>query len=233
MRQTSPYSKGFFSLFEEKSQRSAEVIVPIVLDLVKPASVVDVGCGIGTWTRVLRQHVSDVTGVDGDWVPAASRGSTFVACDLERPLDLGRRFDLAISMEVAEHLSPGSAERFVGDLVSLAPAVLFSAAIPKQGGANHQNERWQSFWADLFHRHGFYPHDVVRPKVWTNAEVEPWYAQNSLLYRREEGALAVLDLVHPQHYLNALAARTPRSRLDRIVSRAPRRAVHLLRRGFR
>lgn len=231
MNETSPYSPYFFSVYEESSRRSAEAILPTVLDLVRPSSIVDVGCGIGTWVRVLQRDVGDVVGVDGSWVPQASRGPWFTARDLEQPLDLGRTFDLAISMEVAEHLSPESAERFVGDLVRLAPVILFSAAIPKQGGTDHRNEQWQSYWAELFRRHGFHPHDVVRPKVWTDPHVEPWYAQNVLLYRREEGPPAVLDVVHPRMWIMALEFRTLRSWLKRNSSRAFCRLRRLLHRG--
>jgi SAM-dependent methyltransferase len=167
-------------------------------------------------------------GVDGDCVPPAARDDGFVAGDLELPLELGRRFDLAISMEVAEHLSPASAERFVADLARLAPAVLFSAAIPYQGGEHHQNERWQSYWAALFARQGLYPHDVVRPAVWTDPEVEPWYAQNTLLYTGDPGPSVTLDLVHPRHYLSALRARTARRRFERLPVRARGRALRLL-----
>jgi cyclopropane fatty-acyl-phospholipid synthase-like methyltransferase len=162
-----PYSEGFYSVQQEGSRRSAEIVLPIVLELLKPTSVIDVGCGVGAWTRVLEAHVLDVVGVDGDWVPADSRSSSFVARDLEQSLSVDRTFDLAICMEVAEHLSPAVAERFISDLARLAPAVLFSAAIPQQGGTQHRNEQWQSYWAELFQRHGFWPHDVIRPRVWS------------------------------------------------------------------
>jgi hypothetical protein len=109
--------------------------------------------------------------------------------------------------------------------------ILFSAAIPKQGGTDHRNERWQSYWAQLFRPHGFHPHDVVRPKVWTDPRVEPWYAQNALLYRREQGPPAVLDVVHPRMWVTALEYRTVRSWLTRSSSRAFSHLARRLRRA--
>ena len=124
-----------------------------------------------------------------------------------------RTFDLAMSLEVAEHLPPKSAEGFIAGLTKLAPVVLFSAAIPFQGGTNHVNEQWPQYWADLFARHGFDAIDCIRSEVWDNEEVEWWYAQNTILYANEAGLKAHpnlrkfnssigLSVVHPRQYLH-------------------------------
>ena len=129
--------------------------------------------------------VGDVIGLDGDYVDRATLHippDSFLPRDLNHPLNMDRRFDLAVSVEVAEHLAPDLAVQFVDELTKLAPAVLFSAAIPNQDGNHHVNERWPSYWAALFGQFGFSPFDVVRPQVWRNEQVEPWYAQNVILY---------------------------------------------------
>lgn len=56
--------------------------------------------------------------------------SIFYAHDLTKPLHLNRRFDLALSLEVAEHLPKKSAEIFVDTLCKLSDTIIFSAAIP-------------------------------------------------------------------------------------------------------
>lgn len=191
------YDQHFYTAQDRGALESARIVLPIVLDLVRPRSVIDVGCGGGAWTRVLKDHVPEVVSVDGDWVPEALRLPGFEVRDLEVSLDLDRKFDLVVCAEVAEHLSPTRAESFVEDLVRLGRNVLFSAAIPNQGGVDHRNERWQSYWASLFAQHGLYPHDVVRPKVWSDEGVETWYRQNMLLYTDEPSHVEMLDLVHP------------------------------------
>ena len=223
------YDATFYDIFEQGSLRSAERVVPIVTDLLRPGSVVDVGCGTGLWLSVFAQRgVPDVLGIDGDYVDrgrlriAAER---FMPADLSRPLRLDRRFDLAISLEVAEHLPPERAPGFVADLVALAPAVLFSAAVPNQGGVDHLNERWLPFWAAEFERRGYAPLDVVRPRVWDDPGVDFWYAQNTLLYVDEELRASLgldppgwpLSLVHPRQ-LDSLAekARSPRFLLGNL-----------------
>jgi hypothetical protein len=139
----------------------------------------------------------------------------FKAAELEQPLRLTERFDLTICVEVAEHLSAGRAESFVQDLCTTSDVVLFSAAIPRQGGVSHINEEWQSVWAARFERAGYDAFDLFRPIVWDCEEVERWYRQNVLLYLRRAHPLASrlrergsaglpLNLVHPQIYLGNL-----------------------------
>jgi SAM-dependent methyltransferase len=194
------YDEAFFREQLETTRRSAGKVVPVVVEALAPASVIDVGCGVGCWLEEFNRHgVTDLLGVDGDYIDRsmlAVAPGQFVAHDLERPLNLDRRWDLAVSLETAEHLSPERAESFVDDLVGLAPAVLFSAAIPGQGGVAHVNERWQDYWAELFARRGYQCVDCIRRRIWDDPAVDPWYAQNTLLY--VDPAVHVLaDVDHP------------------------------------
>jgi len=145
----------------------------------------------------------------------------FRAVDLRFPFDLGRKFDLACSLEVAEHLPQTSAQVYVETLVQAAPIVLFSAAIPGQGGMSHVNEQWQSTWAELFAQHGYEPYDYIRPKIYDNPSVEWWYKQNIVLFcasgfapsRCGSAATAYeLDRVHPQVLRISRRVRIPEKR---------------------
>ena len=181
-----PYDEAFYQCYQDGSTNSAQVVVPIVLSLFPCHSVVDVGCGVGGWLKEFeRCGVNDYLGVDGDYV---SRRLLKIPAERFRPLDLrnvsdlGRRFDLACSMEVAEHLPQDRARIFVAALIKAAPVVLFSAAIPFQGGRDHLNEQWQSYWASLFAEHGYVAVDCIRPAVFGDSRVEWWYRQNILIF---------------------------------------------------
>ena len=106
--------------------------------------------------------------------------------DLNRPLPVTGRFDLAMCLEVVEHLPPDAGDAVVASLCALADTVLFSAAVPGQGGTGHLNEQWPEHWCERFLRHGFIHVDCVRPAVWTDERVSWWYRQNTLLFLRPE-----------------------------------------------
>ena len=184
-----PYDRKFYEGQSNTSLESARRVVPAVVEWLGLKSVCDVGCGIGTWLHAFEERgVTDVRGFDGDYVDRTMLmidPAKFSPHDLKTALTVDRTFDLAMSLEVAEHLPESSAATFVESLVALAPAVLFSAAIPMQGGEDHINERWQSYWARLFAAHGYTIVDCVRPRFWHDDGVEFWYRQNSILYVKE------------------------------------------------
>lgn len=216
------YSESFYQRHQDGMRRSAREVVPLVMDLVRPASVIDVGCGIGTWLSVFRETgVEDIFGIDGDWVEKSQLeipGDKFLAADLAKPLRIERHFDLVVSLEVAEHLPGSRAEGFIDSLTSLGPVVLFSAAIPHQGGRNHINEQWPEYWLSHFQARGYVVIDAFRKRIWQNDNVEWWYAQNTLLFVRSshlEASASLknellradspqLSLVHPKAYLEVV-----------------------------
>lgn len=181
-----PYDGHFFDGIEEGSIRSARVVLPIVFDLVAPRSVIDVGCGRGAWLSVAMElGIADVRGWDGDYVQRDNLlipRDRFEVADLSRPLKITGTYDLALCLEVAEHLPKRISRALVESLTSVAPVVLFSAAIPGQGGNHHINEQFPEFWWRLFDERGYVALDVVRPRIAWDARAEPWYAQNMLLY---------------------------------------------------
>jgi SAM-dependent methyltransferase len=212
------YDRAFYAGQSGRSLASARHVVPLVNALLAPRAVLDVGCGLGTWLAAFSEAgATDVLGIDGDYVDLSSlriAPDRFVAADLRSPPLLGRRFDLAISLEVAEHLPAEHASAFVRYLGAAAPAVLFSAAIPGQGGRDHVNEQWQDYWRGKFAEIGYAAVDAIRPHVWGCPEVAVWYQQNTILYcapelLRERPSLRAvpegvsLNLVHPDLYAAA------------------------------
>lgn len=201
-----------------RSAASARRIVPVVRDLLPIRSVLDVGCGRGDFLQAfVEAGVTDVLGLDGDYVPRdqlAIDPNVFRPTDLAKGFDLGRRYDLVVSLEVAEHVPASAAEAFVATLVRHGSVILFSAAIPHQGGTGHVNEQWQSYWVQGFAAQGLKPYDVIRPLIWRDREIAYWYRQNVLLYATDAAAAALprlagmpqppsamQNLVHPDHFL--------------------------------
>ena len=101
--------------------------------------------------------------------------------DLSRPLNLARRFDLVLCLEVAEHLEPASAATIIDTLTAHGDRILFSAAAPGQPGMHHVNCQWPDYWQRLFNARGFACDGAVRWEIWRNGRIEPWYRQNLMM----------------------------------------------------
>jgi len=184
------YDAQFLDYTRSLATRSAQVIVPILMDALRPSSVVDFGCGRAPWLQVWKDAgVSEVLGLDGDYVDRndlAVHLSEFSARDLGSPIDLNRRFDLVESLEVAEHLPESRARGFVADLCRHGDTVLFGAAPPGQGGEHHINEQPYSYWRAFFSELGYDAFDFIRPQIAEQRVVAPWYRYNTLLYLKRE-----------------------------------------------
>jgi len=208
------YDAGFFEGQRDDSLRSARGMVPLVLSIVRPRSVVDVGCGTGTWLSAFRENgIEDVIGIDGDYVDRERLlipRDRFISRNLNEPLVLDRTFDLAVSLEVAEHLPASVADRFVKSLCGLAPVILFSAAVPEQSGPGHINEQWPWYWHRRFETNGFVVLEL-RPRLWMIEEIAPWYRQNLYLivrreFRDQSAQLRALPLVPKRDPLMLVSA---------------------------
>lgn len=232
-----PYDRAFYAEHAAGSRRSADVVVPLVLEAVGPRSVADVGCGTGEWLAAFRERgVTDVLGLDGAY--AAELGlkipkEDFKAVTLPAGMDAGRRFDLAMSVEAAEHLPAARAAELVAGLCGLSDVILFSAAIPFQGGTNHVNEQWPDYWAKLFAARGYQAVDCLRDELWNDERVEWWYAQNLLFFATAEAVQShsflkdaagkpLRRLVHPRNYLEKLEQLRPeRQPLRKLLPALP------------
>ena len=212
------YTEDFYNDMSRHAREAAAVTVPLLLDWVRPASVADVGCGEGAWLKAFLAHgVDEIAGFD---LPTVAAPKLVIPADAFHPTDFsdgfnaGRRYDLVLCLEVAEHLPVDRARPLVQALVVLGDVVVFSAAIPGQGGTLHLNEQWPQYWAELFNSLGYEPLDLLRSRLWNKPEVAFWYAQNmfvainrTVLSRYESlRALhqgppgAILPLVHPTFY---------------------------------
>lgn len=213
-KQSALYASTFFQVINPYSLRSAKVIVPLVFDyLGQIDSCIDLGCGEGVWLSVFKDNgTKKCVGVDGAYVDASRlviKPEEFVIWDLIAPYQSNEEFDLAVSLECAEHLPEDSAKDFVASLCRLSNAVLFSAAIPGQGGENHVNEQYPSYWAELFEHHGYSCIDTIRKTVWDNDEVAFYFRQNIFLYLKNgtthdkrisehRDNKTLLNVVHPK-----------------------------------
>jgi SAM-dependent methyltransferase len=191
--QQTVYDSGFYESHTQGATRSARFLLDRLWRAYRPESIVDVGCGVGAWLLAAEiLGVKTLRGFDGHWVAQdqiLSDKIDFSPADLATgflPLKEGEHFDLAICVEVAEHLPPDSTHILASSLTKAADVILFSAAIPYQGGNGHVNERWQSDWVHQFRHLNYEPFDIFRGAAWHEEDVDWWYAQNAVLYVSKE-----------------------------------------------
>lgn len=243
------YSDDFYEGQMTGSLRSAVKYVDFVSTIYRPKSVADLGCGRGTWLKAFKDKgAAKVVGYDGPWNTQnnmVDQAIEFHSVDLNKPIDTGNteRFDLAMSLEVAEHLEASSASNFVDSLTRLSDVVLFSAAFTQQGGTNHINEQPHTYWAQLFALRDYVPYDLFRPLFWGDEEVEFWYQQNIFLYVKKNAPVAGLlssvghqpmknikfmDCVHPTLYGSRIQQASTRALLKRLAIAAIPRSLRPL-----
>jgi SAM-dependent methyltransferase len=184
--------KEFHKYGGEFNNTSAEIIVPEIIKLVHPKSVLDLGCGVGNWLSVFEKNgVEKLIGVDGEHARKQFLldEKFFISTDFENDENFGseliEKVNLAVCLEVVEHLTAKTGDKIVNFLCDKTDVILFSAAIPNQTGENHINEQHPVYWQELFAKRGFIFYDIFREKYWNNSEIMWWYKQNMFLVAKE------------------------------------------------
>jgi SAM-dependent methyltransferase len=240
------YSKSFYAN-QQKGIHNSEIIVPLILEFIKPKSVIDVGCGVGHFLQSFKERgINNVLGVDGK-IPEDKmliHNCFFKKVDLNVGIDVDRKFDLALCLEVGEHLEPNRAKFLVKELTTLSDVIVFSSAIPGQGGTHHINEQFQSYWVDLFKEEDYVKIDCLRPRLWNNLNIDLCYRQNMFFFVRDislnnykklkcEGYCSLLmpvNIVHPNMYRHEDLRGIPLKRAIGTILFLPHIIVNSLRR---
>jgi SAM-dependent methyltransferase len=213
------YSNRVFDASQiEAAARSAAFVVPTLCNLFPwVRSVVDVGCGTGTWLHEFELHgVPKLLGLESGDIPARLlqiEPSQFRIADFGGSWVIEDRFDLALSLEIAQQLPPGSVENFITQLARLSDVIVFSPAVPAVNGQLRWDERGSSFWVAHFELVGYECFDLLRNIFWYEQRVEWGYSQNILIFiaghradliadlRKQQAASErPLDVVHPRAF---------------------------------
>lgn len=207
------YDSKFHQGRNEATRYAAQSILAHVFNYFPQIkSVVDFGCGVGTWVNTAKDvaNVDRLLGIEGPWLDRDElviAKSQFLHADLGSTITLDERYDLAISLEVAEHISSEKADIFVDNLAAAADTILFSAAHPDQGGVGHVNEQWMDYWIDKFEARGYISLDLVRPYFYGVRDIPYGYKSNCLIFARSSSITAspisdhLATFVPPEKYL--------------------------------
>ena len=242
------YRPAFYDHQGAASSRSAQAVVPYLMEVLAPTAVLDVGCGVGSWVSAFSQAGSKTAhGIDGSWardggllVPDEQfREYDFVKSSPPyRPEQLLDKYDLLTTFEFVEHVPADRAADLADFFVSKSETIVIGCAIPGQGGLNHINEQWPGYWSELMRERGYVPCDFIRPAIWDDERVQPWYRQNTIGYFRGKAPARVMDrarsewfnrisdplaLVHPEMFVDRCSQATANAaNLVRIADRMAR-----------
>lgn len=180
------YKKNFYKNRNIDTENSANIILDLLFKYFQPNSMVDFGCGVGTWLKEgQKKGVQKTLGLEGEWLDKNQLvidPKDFIYANLQNKIDFSSKFDLGVSLEVAEHIEEKYADIFIENLTNSSNVILFSAAIPGQRGSGHVNEQWPEYWIKKFDSHEFIPIDLIRPLIWKNEAIKTWYRQNIILF---------------------------------------------------
>lgn len=187
------YSQQFYDRNFGYASALSERLTPFLCGILKVNSIIDFGCGEAKLLSDLSAGflTDDILGLNYDKPKSLCiPPEKFMQCDFTKELNLGRKFDLAISLEVAEHLDSQYACHFIDMLTSHSKGiVLFSAATPGQGGVHHVNEQPHEYWHEKFHSKGYFCFDIVRPYLQFFKLIPSWYRNNIFIYGTEKSTL--------------------------------------------
>lgn len=198
-----PYTHKYYEEIIGGSTKSRDEVFRLP-ELQNIKSIIDIGAGVGQWGKDLSVPYTAVDfQIPGDMLLVENYIDWDITSNI--PFPLTDRYDLALCLEVMEHISEQYAEKTIKLLTQLSDKILFSAAIPGQGGICHVNEQWQTYWANLFSKFGYYPKIL---DIRDNPNIEIWYRNNMFLYVNYDTGIRIPDYVHPDLYTNIVGTLT-------------------------
>ena len=233
------YNNSFYKSRDSNTKDSANKILNLLFTYYQPSSMVDFGCGVGTWLKTGEElGVSEILGLEGNWLDVnhlVIREKNFLHKNLTSIIDLPKKYDLAISLEVAEHIEENFSNIFIDNLTQASEIILFSAAIPGQRGSGHVNEQWPEYWIEKFKTKGYLPVDLIRPYIWQDSTVKSWYKQNTLLFIHQnkltdfpqlapflDEKRTMWSIVHPNTFLRQIEISHPKySGFKKVLTSLP------------
>jgi 2-polyprenyl-3-methyl-5-hydroxy-6-metoxy-1,4-benzoquinol methylase len=124
--------------------------------------IIDVGCGPGIYVKELIDLGIDAIGVDIDpscvkYFDQEKYKGKIMTKDIFKEGNIwgDKEFDIAICLEVAEHIHESFSEDLVKFLSRISKTVFFSAAPPGQGGHGHINCQPKEYWIELFGKYNY------------------------------------------------------------------------------
>ena len=187
----------------QNNQYSACKYLKVVKQVIKINSIIDFGAGTGAWLHAAKSlGIDKLFGIEKHY-QIDIKGAKILKQNVFDKVDF--RADIAVSVEVGEHILPEKSSTFIDVITSSSDIVIFGAANTHQSGDAHINCREVGFWKNLFKNRGFKLVDLFRQQFWNCRKINKAYVQNIFLYVKRESkyssafsSIPLLDIPHPE-----------------------------------
>ena len=215
----SKYLNKFFLKHRPITLSSAKKIIKLFPNYFNPKLILDIGCGTGEWIKTFNDRYSSCKfiGIDGHWINSDDliyKNCDFLNIDLNSELSsetFNKKYDLVCCLETITDLTEHKGQNLIKKICNITDMCLFSSGTPVQTHGPHKNQQWQSYWHSLFIKNEFTALDFIRPAIWNDIDVGPWYRQNCFLFVKKSwlknnpewqnltlNQQFPIDIVHPE-----------------------------------
>lgn len=147
-------------------------------------SIADFGCGHGKYTLLLEQEIN-TDGFDGNPNTKTLTNGLCSVLDLSQPIQLEKKYDWILSLEVGEHIPKELENNFISNLDNNnTKGIILSWAIPGQGGHGHYNEQSNDYIKNRFLKLG-YINDLEAEKFLRDNSNHWWFKNTIMVFKRK------------------------------------------------
>lgn len=183
------YSKEYYKSINKDESAQAKALGEILIKLYRPNSVVDIGCGTGLYLSQFKciQYGFDISPDAFDpEVIQVERGLVDIR-DLTQPMNVNIKSDLAICLEVVEHIGSENADILIENISKWSDTIVMTAAPPGQAGLNHVNCQPMSYWEEKMAKYGFKRDYHDEYQVVSHVAATPhtvWIIRNLMIFKK-------------------------------------------------
>lgn len=182
------YSRDFHKSIENDEYPQAVRLASYIKNYMRPSKFIDFGCSTGLYLREMQIQIPELESVGYEFSKDAvdmALCKNVIEFDLTKKLDIDKKENtLGLCLEVLEHIDDSNWLPVLKNLSSLCDTIIFSAAVPGQGGTGHINCRNKIDWIYRFHTLGWIV-DLDKTKhileVMTNGYHMGWFSFNAMV----------------------------------------------------
>jgi len=158
-------------------------------------SIIDLGCGTGSYVRALMENGFKCDGYDGNPNTVLITNGIGKVLDFSIPLNLNKKYDWLLSLEVGEHIPEEFEKIFLDNMIHHAmDGIIVSWGIPGQKGDGHVNCKSNSYIIRQMKKRGW-KYDQSSAKKLRNEATFGWFKNTIMVFRKIEETKNIFQMM--------------------------------------